>query len=183
MSIRLIAVLAGLSLAGASPTAQSAPNFAGTWTLDADKTAALLKAAPGSSRAGGGAASAGGMTAVQGGAGSSRAPEWVITQSPVALTIVRTLSTGTQQKFVYKLDGAESVNVNGRTTQTSRTTVSSGRLVTTGTQTVATDQGDLSSEFKEVRWLDKDGTMIVETTRTANGTSREVTQAFKRKQL
>jgi len=181
MSIRLIAVLAGLTLAGASPTAQSAPNFAGTWTLDADKTAALLKATPGSSRAGGGAASAGGIMAAQGGGGTP--PAWVITQTPAALTIVRTLSTGTQQELVYKLDGSESVNVNGRTTQKSRTAVSSGRLVTTGTQTVTTDQGDLSSEFKEVRWLDKDGSMVVETTRTANGTSRVTTQAYRKKQL
>ena len=114
-------------------------------------------------------------------AGGAAPPEWVITQTPAALTIVRALPDGTQQKFVYKLDGSESVNVNGRTTQKTRTTVAGGRLTTVGSQSVTTDQGDVLSEIKEVRWLEKDGSMVVEMTRTVNESVRTTTQVFAKK--
>ena len=168
-------------LSSAVLTAQSVPNFSGTWTVDRDKTAAMSPApsgAPAGARASGGAV-AGGIGAV--GAGGGAAPEWVITQTPAALTIVRALPDGAQQKYVYKLDGSESVNVNGRTTQKTRTTVAGGRLTTIGSQTVTTDQGDVLSEIKEVRWLEKDGSMIVEMTRTVNESARTTTQVFAKK--
>ena len=56
-----------------------------------------------------------------------------------------------------------------------------GKITTAGTQSVTTDQGEVASDFKEVRWLDKDGAMIVETTRTVNGSSRTTTTAYKKK--
>lgn len=173
---QVIAMVVFVSVAAAM-SAQAVPDFAGRWTIDSDRTAALSPPRSGSA-AGSTGGGGGGIAAV--GSGGSGPAEWVITQTSAALTIVRALPNGTEQKYVYKLDGSESVNVNGRTTQKSRTTVSNGRLVTAGTQTVTTDQGELSSEFKEARWLDKDASMIVETTRTANGTSRVVTQAFRK---
>ena len=163
-----------LILSSAVSTAQSVPNFSGTWTIDRDKTAARSPAPPASA-----GAVAGGIAAV--GAGGGATPEWVITQTPAALTIVRALPDGTQQKYVYKLDGSESVNVNGRTTQKTRTTVTAGRLTTTGSQTVTSDQGDVLSELKELRWLEKDGSMVVELTRTVNESSRTTTQVFAKK--
>jgi hypothetical protein len=175
-------IAAVVVLSSAVLTAQSVPNLSGTWTIDRDKTAAMAPAAPAAS--GGGARASGG--AVVGGigavaAGGAAPPEWVITQTPAALTIVRALPDGTQQKFVYKLDGSESVNVNGRTTQKTRTTVAGGRLTTVGSQSVTTDQGDVLSEIKEVRWLEKDGSMVVEMTRTVNESVRTTTQVFAKK--
>jgi hypothetical protein len=162
--------------------AQSAPNFSGTWTLDRDKTAAASPP-PASGNAGGGRVSAGGGM-VSGAVGAaSAATEWVITQTSAALTLTRAVvADGSTQKLVYKLDGSESVNVNGRTTQTTKTTVAAGKITTTGTQTVKTDQGDITSEIKEVRSLDKDGAMVVETTRTfGDSGSRTTTQVYVKK--
>jgi hypothetical protein len=159
--------------------AQATPNFVGTWVIDPEKTAALRPpAAAGGAIAPGGRGGGGGMTLAGAGGG---APEWVIAQTASMLTISRALPDGSSQRHVYKLDGSESVNVNGRTTQKSKSTVAAGKITTTGTQTVSTDQGDVSSEFRELRWLDKDGAMIVETTRTVNGTARTSTTAYTRK--
>ena len=178
--VRVCAAVAAVVLSNVMVVAQATPNLAGTWVIDRDKTAALAPAAP----AGGGGASgmraggsAGGMVAAGGGAPA----EIVITQTAAAITIVRGLPDGSQQKYVYKLDGSESVNVNGRTTQTTKSTVASGKITTVGTQSVSTDQGAVTGEFREVRWLDKGGAMIVETTRTANGSARTTTQAFTKK--
>jgi hypothetical protein len=114
--------------------------------------------------------------------GGGGAPEWVIGQTAAAITITRALPDGTSQKLVYKLDGSESVNVNGRTTQKTRSTVSGGRLTTTGTQTVSTDQGDVTSSMTEVRSLDADGSMVVELTRTVEGSgSRTTTTVYSKK--
>jgi len=107
--------------------------------------------------------------------------EWVITQTAAALTLTRSMADGSLQKLIYKLDGSESVNVNGRTTQTTKTTVAAGKITTVGTQVVKTDQGDVTSQIKEVRSLDKDGAMVVETTRTIDGGSRTTTQVFVKK--
>jgi hypothetical protein len=122
----------------------------------------------------------GGGTALVGG-GSAAPPEFVITQTTAALTIVRALPDGESQKYVYALDGSESVNVNGRTTQKTRSTAAGGKITTVGTQTVTMTSGDVSSEIREVRSLDKDGTMVVELTRTVSGNSRTTTQVFRKK--
>ena len=179
--MRSTVLMLALSLSSAVLTAQSVPNFSGTWTIDRDKTAALSPATGAGGGATGGARGASGGAVATLGAGGGTTPEWVITQTAAALTIVRALPDGTQQKYVYKLDGTESVNVNGRTTQKTRSTVAGGRVTTTGTQTVSTEQGDVSSQLEEVRSLAKDGSMLVETTRTVNGNSRTVTQVFSRR--
>jgi hypothetical protein len=104
-------------------------------------------------------------------ASGGAAPEWTVTQTAAAVTIVRPFPDGSgEQKFVYKLTG-ESVNTNGRTTQTTRSRWDAGKLVTEGTQVTTTDQGTVNGTFKEVRSLDKDGSMHVETTRSINGGS------------
>jgi hypothetical protein len=184
--VRVCAIAASLVLYSVFLGAQ-APNMSGTWVVDRDKTIALMPAPAGGGT--GGSVTAGGVgNGVRAGGGGGGAmvggggtPEWTITQTAAALTIVRPGPDGCEQKIVYKLDGSESVNVNGRVTQKTKTTVAGGKIVTTGTQTVATDQGDVTSDFKEVRSLDKEGAMIVETTRVVNGNARTVTTAHKKK--
>jgi hypothetical protein len=39
-----------------------------------------------------------------------------------------------------------------------------GKLVTEGTRTMTTQQGEMVTEFKEVRSIEADGTMLVQTT-------------------
>jgi hypothetical protein len=199
---RTAAALAGIVLALGIVAAQSAPSLAGTWVLDREKTAALSPAGGAGgqgagarssgagasvgavSGGGGGVASFGGGGGVGGGGGrmsGGATPEWTIAQTAATLTITRVLPDGTTQTLVHKLDGSESVNVNGRTTFTSRTTVSGGKFTTSGTQVVKTDQGDVTSSLKEVRWIDKDGSLVVETTRTVDGSSRASTSVLVRK--
>ena len=171
--------MAAIVLTAAIVGAQGSPNLSGTWVIDRDKTAALSPAQRGGGASLGGGATAGGVAAVGGVGGAP--PSWVITQTPAALTIVRSLPDGIEQRWVYKLDGSESINVNGRSTQKTRSTVAGGRISTAGTQTVTTGDGDVTSQIKEVRWLDKDGSMIVETTRSVEGSgARTTTQAFAR---
>lgn len=152
------------AMAGATPAAQPKPSLSGTWTLDAEKSAARAPAAGRGIGAGGG--SRGTFSASGGMRAGSGTPEWTIQQTASTLTITHPLPDGSTQTFVYKLDGSESVNVNGRFTLTSKTVVSGGRITTTGTQLVKSDQGDATAAVREVRWLDADGTQVVETTRT-----------------
>ena len=186
MRTRLICVTAVAAWTVAT-IAQGTPNLSGTWTLDRDKTAAASPAPPASSSAGGGrVTTGGGMASASVGAvgsmGAAASMDWVITQTLSELTVTRALADGSTQKLVYKLDGSESVNVNGRTTQTTKTTVAAGKITTTGTQVVKTDQGDITSQIREVRSLDKDGAMVVETTRTFDESgSRTTTQVFVKK--
>lgn len=171
-SVGVVVVLSTAALA-----AQGAPNLIGTWTVDRDKTAAANPPPAGGGARRGGSMSVGGVGAV--GGGGAAPPQWVITQTAAALTIVRQLPDGSAQKFVYALDGTESVNVNGRTTQKTKSTVAGGKILTTGTQIISTDSGEVTSQLKETRWLEKDGAMFVETTRTVEGTgSRTTTQVF-----
>jgi len=173
-----IMCLAAVAMWTVGIIAQGTPNLSGTWTLDPVKTAAASPAPP--SGAGSGRVNTGGGIVSAGAVGAAgAAAEWVIAQTATALTLTRALADGSTQKLVYKLDGSESVNVNGRTTQTTKTTASAGKITTTGTQVVKTDQGDITSQITEVRSLDKDGAMVVETTRTFDESgSRTTTQVF-----
>lgn len=108
--------------------------------------------------------------------------EWTITQTTGALVITHALAGGAVQKFIYKLDGSERVNINGRTTLTTKSRWEAGALVTTGTQSQATDAAAIKSTFKETRRLDKDGTMAVETVRQLGTAAPSTTrQTFVRK--
>jgi len=174
---RRIACLAAVAMGTVGIIAQDTPNLSGTWTFDRAKTAAASPAPPVSSAGGGRVTTGGGMAGAVGAAGA--VADWVITQTAAVLTLTRVVADGSTQKLVYKLDGSESVNVNGRVTQTTKTAAHAGKITTTGTSVVKTDQGDITSQITEVRSLDKDGAMVVETTRAFDESgSRTTTQVF-----
>jgi hypothetical protein len=161
--------VAGAALTAVSWTvgAQAKPDLSGTWVLDRDKTAALVGSRAGAPPGGAMAGSARVGTASPGGGAMMPAgtlPEWTMVVSTATVTAERPAAMG-GQKYVYKLDGSESTNVNVRTTLTTKTRWDAGRLVTEGTQSTKTDQGDVVVKFREVRWLDRDGAMLIETTR------------------
>jgi len=91
--------MAAVVMMTASVFAQ-APNFAGKWTRDAEKTAA---AAPAGAPAGGGGGRGGGGGAMGGG-------DIEITQDAKTLVITRVVGENTM-KTTYNLDGSESKNV------------------------------------------------------------------------
>jgi hypothetical protein len=150
--------------------AQAKADFTGSWQANREKTMASSPqpAAGGSGRAAG---TANGVASARMGGGGTMSPSgappqpYVLTQTATALTITRDLGDGSSQKWVYKLDGSDSVNVNGRTTLTSRSRWIAGKLVTEGKQVTVAGENTMEGTFKEVRWLDAEGSMHVETTR------------------
>lgn len=134
----MIAVAIVLCLA--SQTARAHPDFSGTWVVDAARTA---------------------------GADGLPAAPVVITQTPDVLTIEQQSETRTR-RIAFRLDGTESRNLVIPFTVTTRSRWEAGRLVSEGTQTLIEGAAPASSSaFREVRWLEPDGTMIVETTRVS----------------
>lgn len=170
MTRRELIAAIGTVVLTSTVAAQTAPNFAGTWTPDREKTQAAMTALGAPAAGGTGTrmvGGAGGGTMSPSGAAASPL-EWTITQTATAITLMRPLPDGSAQKFTYKLAG-ESVNVNARTTLTTKSRWEGGKLVTEGTQVTTTDQGPIDGTFKETRWLDKDGSMHVETVRALSG--------------
>jgi hypothetical protein len=175
--VRLTTAAFALTLAVSSTAllAQTHPNFTGDWVLDKDKTAAAAGPRTGSTGAtgatGGGSAvmaGGGGGGAMMMGPGAATTPEYKVTLTATTLTVDR-VGVSTPQTYVYKLDGTESVNTVGPTTSKTKSHWDGAKLVTEGTRSVTTSQGDVSSSFKEVRSLEKDGAMLVEQTRQAPG--------------
>lgn len=123
------------------------PDFSGKWTQDMDKSDPM-----GGGRAGGGGRGPAGPLTI------------TITQSATELTIERETPAGVQ-KLVFKLDGSPSTNAAGRGGQSTTTSQwEGGKLVTKGTQTMNTQNGEVTVENHEVRSLEADGTMVVITT-------------------
>jgi hypothetical protein len=110
------------------------------------------------------------------GAGAAPAvPAVRITQTAAAVTIDR-VSGQVWEKMVYKLDGSESVNANGRSTMKLKSRWEGARLLSEGRTetTLADNEGSISSTMKEIRSIDKDGVMVVETTRTVTATGIQI---------
>lgn len=160
--------------------AQQPADFSGSWNLSSYRG----NVTPNS----GGAASAGGSrgtfavgerpaATTSGGGNSVIAAAGRRTPAPQTATLRQTAGTLTIEEplgdatrtLVYKLDGSESVNTFEAATLRTKSRWENGRLFTEGTQTVTTPQGDVSGTFREVRWLDGDGRMIIETTRGRDG--------------
>ena len=133
-------ILAVLFAVGAS--AQTKPNFTGTWTLDAEKSTM-----PQGNRQGGG----------------NPAPLTIVVEGS-KMSISRTMGqSGNTMTTVYMLDGTVAKNTMARgqgdpveITYTSKW--DGAKLVTT----IANPRGTST----ESRWIEADGTMVVETTRT-----------------
>jgi hypothetical protein len=161
-------------------TAQSHPDLAGDWVLDKAKTATLTDArtkAPAGAPGGGAVLAGGAMMS----AGAPVVPEYAITVTAAAITIER-LGVPTPQKYIYKLDGSESVNTVGPVTTRTKSRWAGDSLVTEGTRAISTSQGPVPTTIKEVRSLDKDGAMVVEQTRQVEGQAASTTyQVFVKK--
>jgi hypothetical protein len=169
--MRLAAAIGVLAVVfAATVVTEAPPNFSGTWVLNPDKTAALLATRSGATIAAptNGAVSADGSVSGAMALPAAGRQEQTITHTLTSLTIERSLPSE-RQKYIFKLDGTASVNGNGRSTLTTTTRWEVDKLVTEGTQITTTDRGPISNTFKEVRSIDNDGAMVVETMRQFDG--------------
>jgi hypothetical protein len=174
-------VLAGLT--GIPLAAQRTPDFSGTYVMQPTARqgggmgggGGATASASAGARAGGGAGGGGAMM------GATTPPEITVSQTATSLTIERR-SGGNTQTTIYKLDGSESVNSTGNVTTRSRSRWEGATLVTEGTQTIKTSQGEVSGSFKEMRSFDGSGQLVVDITRqTSSGQPLTAQQVYKKK--
>lgn len=152
----LSGILAVLFAVGAA--AQTKPNFAGTWTIDAEKSTM-----PQGNRQGGG----------------NPAPITIVVEGS-KMSISRTMGqSGNTTTTVYMLDGTVSKNTQqgrqgGEPVEITYTSKWEGaKLVTT----IVNPRGTTT----ESRWIEADGTMVVETTRTGqDGTPVTAKMVYKK---
>src|SRR3954462_909819 len=144
--------------------AQPRPNFAGTWVEDASARKTTYPTPPPGDKT------------------KTLPPmDTVVKQTAADLTIERTFMS-IVARYIYKLDGSESVNHNGANTLTTRSKWDGAKLVTEGTSFSATSAGEFLWQYREVRSLDRFGAMVVETTTTDEaGKVNVVTQVYRRK--
>lgn len=167
---RLVTTAVVTCLASLGLFAQARPDFSGTWELDLPRTQAENRARSGAATNGGGGGGAGGMSTMSPGgvsnAGAPVATVVTVSQTVTALTIDR-VSGQVFAKTNYRLDGVEAVTVIDTMTRKQKSRWDGNKLISEGTgETVLSDgSGSVKSTFKEVRWIDKDGTMVVESTR------------------
>jgi hypothetical protein len=103
-----------------------------------------------------------------------------IKQTPDAITIEHKWMSVV--RFIYKLNGGESINHNGANTQTTRSRWEGNELITEGTSYSETSQGASTWKFKEVRYLTPKGAMAVETSNEdEDGKVMTTTQLYLRK--
>ena len=152
-------ILAVLFTAGVM--AQAKADFSGTWTLDPEKSVM-------GNRGGGG------------GRGGGMAAPLTITVEGAKMSISRTMGqSGNTVTTVYLLDGTESKNSQpgrrgGEPTEVIYKSKWDGaKLVTTITNPRGTST--------ETRWIDADGTMVVETERTNQDGEKVVTKLVYKK--
>jgi hypothetical protein len=193
----LSTVVGACVLAATLASAQSRPDLSGTWLPDPSKASAGGAAGAGGGMvavartgAGGGtgsgvatpipASGGGGMVRMSGGGGAGGAVETVVTQSATSLTIERIMGTVTKT-YVHTFDGAENLNVNGRVTMRTKSRWEGASLVTEGTSHVSTDAGEVVTSVKEVRSLDADGALVLETERVGDDRRALSKQFYKRK--
>ena len=149
------------------PLVQAAPNFSGAWVEDASLRQTTVKPPAGS------------------GPRSLVAPDsdLVVTQTSTTLTSERKFMTQVI-RHVFRLDGNESVNLNGANTQTTKSHWDGRRLVTEGTSYSVTSQGESTWIYREVRSLDAKGRMVIEVTTTDEaGVKNVVTRVFNKKPI
>ena len=146
VSSRFVSVVAVCAvLASAVSAAQAKPDFSGSWIRDAARSTSTTT----------GPAAGGAVAALPIGV-------TVIRQTAATLTIVREIMAQ-PITYVFKLDGAESVNRNGAVTQTTRSRWNGAHLVTEGEQSQTTSQGYAKWTLKATRALDAAGRLIVDT--------------------
>lgn len=147
--------------------AQAHPDFSGTWVED-ESARKTTNPAPNSGRSGGKSMALPPM-------------DLVVTQTAAALTSERKFMSQVI-RYVYQLDGKESVNRNGANTLTTKSAWDGQKLVTDGTSFSVTSAGESLWIVKESRWLDKSGAMVTETSyKDEAGKVNVVTQVYRRK--
>jgi hypothetical protein len=154
--MRLLALAVILALAAS----QAGVDFSGKWTIDRARSSAT-----GGGRGAGGGAPGGGQG---GGLGLGPAPDaLVITQSAQTLTIEEHRG-GDVSRVIYRLDGKPTTNTiaAGRSTggiSNATSAWQNKRLVTTITYPLSATSKD-TVVMEEVRSIDPDGSLVVETT-------------------
>lgn len=168
LSKRVMFVAALLLVLSPLVTAQTRPDFSGHWELDVERTRAENRARSGG---GGGTLGGGGSMMVSGGPASngSSVTAVKITQTAGAVTIER-ISGQVWEKVVHPVGAAEVSSSNGRTTLSLKSRWEGSKLVSEGTsRTELSDgEGTIRGTLREVRWIDSDGVMVVESTRVIN---------------
>jgi len=166
-AIRAVGTLALLGVLAQSAGAQDKPNFSGTWKMDPAQT--VGGGGFGGGGGGGGAGGGGARPAGGGGMGGGAAQEISIAQDASSLKITM-MAQGAERVMTYAIGGATSKNpMGGRMAgEMSSTTVWEGMtLMTHGTASISTPNGDMQITSHEVRSLSADGkSMTVETTTT-----------------
>jgi hypothetical protein len=154
--------------------AAQAPDLTGTWKLDLSQNSSV---GGGTGRGGRGGGRAGRQGGGGGGLGLGPSPEELtIRQDATTLTIEQRGTPVT--KVVYRLDGQETKGVMPVSTQSTREATfrsewKDGKLVTSMT-TRATSAGTQTVTFQEVRYLDANGSLRVETSIRGKPGSRSV---------
>jgi hypothetical protein len=137
--------LAALALLAGNATAQAKPNFAGSWTLNTEKSDPM----------GGGPGGGGGGA----GRGMGGAAPLAITQTDDKLVIE--IKAETPRTLTYALDGKESVNPGMRGAETkSKARWEGESLIIESTTAMSTPNGDVTITAKEVRTVSADGKMM-----------------------
>lgn len=159
-----VCAFGAMALLAAHAGAQTRPNFSGTWTLDADQ--AVLSGGgrgDGSGRATGGGGRAGGGIGL-----GPPAEQLVITQDSISLRVEEKRGDASAA-LVYNFKGAKVKNAmpvgRGASAEATYETKWDGaKLVTKIKRTLTSRAGTTTMEYREVRELATDGTMILETT-------------------
>lgn len=151
---RAVVLTVALFVLGAMARAQqSPPDLSGHWVWNSERTQAVT-----------------GRTPPQ----PQGVVEWTITQTPTSITMIRPWPIGPAQKFVFGLDGRESVNdvppLIFRTTQRWE----GGKLIIDGSRGSASEPGRPRVGMRWVFWLTPGGDLVVEST-TDLGPQRNAT--------
>jgi hypothetical protein len=152
-------LLAAVLLASTIPAvfAQSAPNLAGTWRLNFDKS---------------------GERVAGNGADVTFPSEMLIAQSPTELTVERTSVRQDPFKAVYKLDGSRvTVAAPNGISETAEARVDGATLVITSRRSFSSPAGDTVVEFREI-WTVKGSELSVRKTVTQDGSSDTETAVY-----
>ena len=136
MMLPALALASILSLPSA-PALQTVPDFSGTWIEDLSQR--TITETP---------AGAEGPRSMTG-----PSTDLVVRQTPETLTREYPPFMSRVVRYVYQLDGKESVNQNGAETQTTRSRWEGSKLVSRGTLYSVTSLGESSSQVFETQWL------------------------------
>ena len=148
---------AWLAFAAPPASAQSTPNFSGTWRLNFDKS---------------------GDRIAGNGADVPFSSQMVITQSPTELSVERTSVRQDPFKAVYKLDGSR-VNVAAPAgiSETAEAKFDGATLIITSRRSFSSPAGDTVIEFREI-WTVTGNELTVRKTVTQDGGSDTETAVY-----